>query len=46
MPVRHPSFLNVVTDNHEQLVNPEIDLYETVSSIQLDPFHPFVFASK
>lgn len=40
MPTPSPSFLNVVTGNHEHQINIVPDPYEIVSSIQLDPFHP------
>lgn len=42
MPVQ-PSFATVVAGNHtnnDLPVSPDINPYETVSSVQLDPFHP------
>lgn len=39
MPVQ-TSFAHIVTGNHEIPPRPDVDPYETVTSIQLDPFHP------
>lgn len=41
MPVHQPSFAHIVIENHEVVPpNNDVDPYETIITIQLDPFHP------